>query len=146
MDALEQVRRLYEAYQIQFRQREQARRPGEGIFGLGMGPRSYPCHGQFARDLEGLLRTITEERPSSSQVRELLEYIYAAPLERPEGEDAVYWMLLAAHGLTLDLMDQLAPADARSLLDRYQSAYPRRKRMDAQDRVLSALRARAKSE
>lgn len=143
MDALEQVRGLYENYQTQFRQLEQTRRPGEGIFGLGMGPRSYPCHGRFAQELEGLLPSIAAQEPGSSQIRQLLEYIYAAPLERPEGEDAVYWMLLAVHSLTLGLADRLSPADAQSLLEQYLSAYPRRKRMDAQDKVIAALRRRA---
>lgn len=137
MDILEEVQRVYASYQEQFKKQEHARRPGEGIFGLGVGPRNYPCHSQFAQELEALLGTV--EPAGSGQTRQVLEYIYSAPLNREEGEDAVYWMLLAAHRLTLGLIDLLEPADAQVLLAQYQSAYPRRKRMDAQDKVIAAL-------
>lgn len=143
MEALERVQALYTAYQDQFRQMEQARRPGEGVFGLGMGPRDYPCHGQFARDLEQLLLTIRQEGPGSSQARQVLDYICFAPVRRQGEQDAVYWMLMAAHSLTLPLIDLLPAPDAQALLEEYQKAYPRRMRLEAQDKVISALRRRA---
>ena len=54
----EQVRELYEAYFAEFQELEQGRRLGAGAFGLGGGPRDYPCHGQFAKKLERLLKEL----------------------------------------------------------------------------------------
>lgn len=138
---LEELHSLYEEYLARFRKAELARKPGEGIFGLGVGPRDYPCHAWFSDALEGLLQDLAARRPDPAQARELLAYIYRAPLERQgEGGDAVYWMLLAVHSLTLELTAFLSPADAQTLLQDYQASYPRRQRLPAQEKVLRALK------
>lgn len=144
MEALEEVKRLYEAYEEQFHQQELARKPGAGMFGLGMGPKDYPCHNQFAQDLEALLQEIEGRQPDSAQTRELLEYIYTAPQARHKNQDAVYWMMLAVHSLTVALIQRLAPSDAQALYDICWGIYPRRGRLPAQDKVLSALKGRTK--
>lgn len=143
MYALEDVRALYADYQEQFRQHELARKPGEGIFGLGMGPRDYPCHGQFAQQLEQLLKELAAQQPASGCLSEVLDYIYRAPLELRPAQDAVYWMLLAAHSLTSGLIPLLEAGDASTLAGSYSRAYPRRNRLPAQDKILAALRAQA---
>lgn len=143
MYALEDVRALYEDYQEQFRQQELARKPGEGIFGLGMGPRDYPCHGQFARRLEQHLKELAAQQPASGCLSQVLDYIYRAPLDLRPAQDAVYWMLLAAHSLTSGLIPLLEAGDARALADSYNKAYPRRNRLPAQDKILSSLQAQA---
>lgn len=143
MYALEAVRALYTDYQEQFRQQELARKPGEGVFGLGMGPRDYPCHSQFAQQLEQLLGEIAAQQPPSGDLLSLLDYIYRAPLELRPAQDAVYWMLLAAHSLTLGLISLLDAGDAKTLAANYNQAFPRRNRLPAQDKVLAALQAQS---
>lgn len=143
MYALDAVRALYTDYQEQFRQQELARKPGEGVFGLGMGPRDYPCHSQFAQQLEQLLGEIAAQQPPSGDLLSLLDYIYRAPLELRPAQDAVYWMLLAAHSLTLGLISLLDAGDAKTLAANYNQAFPRRNRLPAQDKVLAALQAQS---
>lgn len=135
---LEQVRELYEDYTAEFARLESNRRLGAGMFGLGGGPRDYPCHERFSRALEELLcRAASNE----AQAEEILEYVYFAPLGRRK--DAVYWMMTAVHGMTLELVGQTSPRGAGQLLARYQEAYPRREWLPVQKKVAAALKTRA---
>lgn len=135
---LEQVRELYESYTAEFTRLESNRRLGAGMFGLGGGPRDYPCHERFGKDLEKLLRQAASH---PARAGEILEYVYFASLGRRK--DAVYWMMTAVHGMTLELAGQLSPQEAGRLLARYQEAYPRREWLPVQKKVAAALKARA---
>ena len=53
---------------------------------------------------------------------------------------SAFWMLKAVHGLTLDLIGHLSPADAAELLKAYKDTYPRPERLPAQKKVLAALK------
>ena len=75
----------------------------------------------------------------SAQIREILAYVYRAPLEKRR-DPSIHWLLIAAHKLTLPLLDRLDPADARALGERYGADYPRRTRLPAQDQVFAALK------
>lgn len=110
----------------EFHRLERNRKPFEGIFGFGGGPQNYPCHEVFAQDLERLLNQFSAQAPSSDQVGPVLDYIYFSAPARWKSETAVYWMLLAVQGLTLDLIPLLDGADAETLCKAYQEAYPRR--------------------
>lgn len=142
MSIMVDIQTLYQDYFQQFDQQEQARTLGEGMFGLGMGPRDYPCHRQFSQALEQLLETIAKQQPETEQVQEILTYIYCAPLELAPRENAVYWMLLAVHGLTFPLIPYLTAADAKVLYNHYKISFPRRNRLPTQDKVLAALQSR----
>lgn len=144
-DLLDEARRLYANYEEKFQIQDQKRKPLEGAFGLGGGPGSYPCHEEFAEQLKALLHTPGAESLSPGQARQLLEYIYFAPAKHPGGQDAVYWMKLAVHSLTTQLLPRLEPEDARALYAAYQNTYPRRNRLPAQEALLAALKKRGKS-
>ena len=145
IELLDAVRRLYEDYEAKFQAQDQKRKPLEGAFGLGGGPGSYPCHEEFAQRLKELLHGPGTESLDPERTRQLLEYICFAPAKRPGGQDAVYWMKLAIHGLTIDLLPRLEPEDAKALYAAYQNAYPRRNRLPAQETLLAALKKRANS-
>ena len=132
---LEEIRRLYEAYLEQVRQAEQSRRPFDGYMGFGPKLGDAPCHGQFARDLEALLKDLARQAPDSGQARELLEFIYRAPQQHREPR-AVYWMLLAVHALTAELIGLLNREDAQELLEEYKGLYGQRGQPPAQKKVL----------
>lgn len=144
-EPLNEARRLYETYEAKFQAQEQKRKPLEGAFGLGGGPRSYPCHDEFAEQLKALLDSPEAGSLSPERTRQLLEYIYFAPARHPDGRDAVYWMKLAVHGLTTDLLSRLEPEDAGAIYAAYQNAYPRRNRLPAQETLLKALKKRSKA-
>ena len=142
----EELESLYEAYLSEFRRMERERRPFEGAFGLGGGPQSYPCHSKFAEDLERLLRDFAARTPSSGQVGQALNYIYFTAPARWRAEPAVDWMLIAVHGLTLELIPLLDAEDAQPLCRNYQSLYPRRSRLPVQTKLLAALQKRCGAE
>lgn len=136
---LEEIQALYRDYEAEFFRLEKNRRVGEGAFGLRGGPRDYPCHQQFARDLERLLK---EAEGFPDETEQILAHVFFAPLHRREGRDAVYWMLAAVHGLAEGLIPLLDSAAARRLLTRYEGAYPRRDRLPAQKKIVNALKKR----
>ncbi len=138
MSVLGPVRELYEQYIARTEQLERDRKPGEGILGLGGGPKDDPCHERFAKELEELLNGILAEEPGSGEVRELLEYIYRAPQVHPQPLTA-YWTLQAVHGMTAPLAARLDPADAQAVRDEYVKTYRRWERLPAQKKALEAL-------
>lgn len=140
---LEQIQDRYARYAAEYLERKRNSRLGEGVFGLGGGPKNDPCHERFAKDLEGLLRTAAETA-DSEQAQAILEFVWfhePAPLN---ARDPVAWMRLAVHGLAAPLIPRLTPAAAAGLLPRYEAAYPRRERLPAQNKVVSALKRRAR--
>ena len=97
---VERIQELYREYAAEFQRQEDKRRAGAGMFGLTDGPRNYPCHERFARDLESLLKE-AEKTAAPEQAEEILACVYFAPQARGARQDAVYWMLTAVHGMTV---------------------------------------------
>lgn len=135
------IRSLYETYIETVETLERNRKPGEGIFGLKGGPATDPCHDRFVDELTTAIGDYAAQEPSSAERTEVLSYMYAVPLEHREPRSA-YWMLIAVHGLSLQLIEGLDPADAAALCKSYGKAYPRWERLPVQKNVLSALKAR----
>ena len=143
MTRLEELERLYGEYLAQAHEAEANRKPLDGAFGFGKKSEDDPCHDRFAQGLETLLRSAAEEGIDPGELRAILEYIYRAPKEHREPL-AVYWMLLAVHGLTPELAGRLRREDAEALWREYRAAYPRWDRLPAQKKVLAALDAARK--
>lgn len=142
---LDEIISLYEAYLEEFYQLERKRKPMEGAFGFGGGPNNYPCHSRFAEDLEQLLQRFAAQSPSSQEVGEVLRYIYFTAPENWQVEPSVYWMLMAVHSLTMELVQLTDSSEAGPLYDTYRSVYPRRSRLPAQEKLLALLKKSAKS-
>ena len=142
---LGQVVRLYEAYLDEFHQLEQNRKPMEGAFGMGTGPKDYPCHEKFAQDLDRLLEDLTAQAITSEQAGNLLRYIYCTAPVLWESETSVYWMLLAVHGSTQGLIKQLDVPIAKALCKEYQHLYPRYKRLPVQENIFTALQRKCRT-
>ena len=87
---VERIQELYREYAAEFQhltqRQEEKRRVGAGMFGLADGPRNYPCHERFARDLESLLKE-AEKTAAPEQAEEILACVYFAPQARAERQD-----------------------------------------------------------
>lgn len=142
--ALEEIVGIYEAYVEEFYRQRKGHKPLDGIFGFGTGPQDYPCHEAFIQELDRQLKSLLSQPPGPRETEEILRYIYCEAPTRWEAESTVYWMLLAAHSLTTDLIGRLNASGARALYDRYQKQYPRRKRLPVHDKILNALKERSK--
>ena len=129
---------LYEAYIAKADQLAREAKPGAGWFGLPGGPKSDPCHEQFARDAQELFASMAAQRPASAQARQALEYIFRAP-EENRNDQSLYWMMQAVHGYTPPLAACLSPEDARVLREAYAKQYRRWERLPAQKKALAAL-------
>ena len=142
MAALEELRALYGAYLAETVRLEQARRPGDGLLGFGAGPKDDRCHAEFADAVSAALERLIAEGPGATQALDVLNFMYAAPLENADNRPA-YWMLMALHARTPPLAEFLTPGSAALLLAWYKAAYPRRDRFPAQKAVIAALKRRA---
>ena len=128
----------------QAHQVEQERNPLDGILGFGTKSADAPCHDQFIKAMGSVLNTTAEDNLNSKEIREVLEYIYRAPKENQEPL-AAYWMLIAVHGQTIDLIKNLNREDAGTLWAEYKKIYRHWDRLPAQARVLAALDRARKS-
>ena len=138
-----QLSALYEAYLDKALHVELARKPGEGIFGIGKKPSDDPCHDRFIEDLKQWLDQFRDAGPDSTDVRSVLSYIFRAPKDHPEPKSS-YWVLIAVQALTRDLIPLLSEEDAAALVKEYTDAYKRWERMPAQKQVLDELRKASK--
>ena len=108
---------LYEDYLSTVLRLERDRKLGDGIFGIRPGPADDPCHDRFAADLQGLLEELDSDGADSSLRREVMEKIFAAPLQSPDPKSS-YWMLVAVQGLTRILISGLSSEDADALAEK----------------------------
>ena len=138
------IRYLYETYIDTVENLTRKRKPGEGLLGLKGGPADDPCHDRFVDALSEAVRDFAAQEPTSAECTAVLTYMYSAPLLHREPRSA-FWMLLAVQGLSLDLIKELEPTDAASLRASYEKAYPRRKRLPVQEKVLAALKAASRN-
>ena len=129
---------VYDGYLETITRLESERKFGEGFFGLKSGPKDNPCHDRFDQDLKVLLQDLTPGETDSALLREVLEYMYDAPLQNPNPKSA-YWMLIAVQDLTKDLIRGLAPEDADALAARYIENYPRNQRLPVQTELVKLL-------
>lgn len=143
MTGLSEIRALYREYLDEAERVERERKPGDGLFGLGKKPSDDPCHERFASALDAALRDFAALEPDSARVREVLSHIFRAPAEHREPVSA-YWMLCAAHGFTLGLIDRLDAQDAAALLALYAKIFRRWERLPVQRQVYAALKRLAK--
>ncbi len=136
---LERIRKLYEGYLKTAEELEKNRKIGDGLFGLGHGPEDDPCHERFEKALESLLMAFDQQEPSSDEVREVLEFLYADPGAAGTPQSA-YWVLIAVQGFGLPLIKRLDREDARMLREAYDTCYPAWKRLPVQKRIIKDLR------
>lgn len=135
-----EIQDICDAYIAKAEKLESERKIGDGLFGMGSKPADDPCHERFAKDMEKALKETASGSPSSSDVYELLGYIYRLPKEHQDPL-SIYWMLNAIHGLTLPLIKLLERGDAKRLCEQYSSDYRRFERLPVQEKVYKALKA-----
>lgn len=139
MPDLSDFKSLYASYLSEAADAEREAGPLGGLWGYGTRAADHPCHNRFANRTQSLLGDFALENHPSSEVRDVLAYVYDAPLENKKFLSS-FWMLTAVHGMTLDLIPLLNGEDAHSLWIRYANCFPRRDRLPVQERVFSALK------
>ncbi len=137
---LDRLCAVYESYREKATAVVKNRKPGQGLFGLGRQPADDPCHDAFVEELERLLSDFAASGPESAAVRGVLDHVYHWPTAHRK-PPSMYWMLIAVHGLTLDLIPLLGREDAAALRTQYAADYPRWERLPVQKCVLAALEA-----
>ena len=137
------IRSLYEEYISEVEKLEKNKKPADGILGFGKKISEDPCHERFSEQLQMLLENYAGEKPDSSDIREVLSYIYSVQNEHRDPVSA-YWLMKAVHGFTIELAGMLSGEDAAFLYELYEKNCPRRERFPIQKKVLKALKMSGK--
>ena len=140
---LDDIKALYAEYASEVERLEGSRKLGDGLFGMGKKVSDDPCHDRFSDRLEELLKDFAATSPASSEVSEVLSYIYNVQKDHRDFVSA-YWLMNAVHGFTVELISFLTPQDACELAEQYEKVCPRSERFPVQKRVLKALKSAAK--
>ena len=139
----DRIRVIYADYLAAAKLAEEKQKPTDGIFGMGKKAADDPCHTAFIDTLKTALDEIAQQKPDSGTVREILSYICRMPLEYPSPV-SIYWMLIAAQGLTKDLIPFLSQTDAAALADEFGKQYGRWERLPVQKELFRALQKASK--
>lgn len=140
---LDDIKALYAEYASEVERLEGSRKLGDGLFGMGKKVSDDPCHDRFSDRLEELLKDFVATSPASSEVSEVLSYIYNVQKDHRDFVSA-YWLMNAVHGFTVELISFLTPQDAGELAEQYEKICPRSERFPVQKKVLKALKSAAK--
>ena len=135
---LDDIRAVYEEYTAQVSRLERERKAWDGLFGMGKKLADDPCHERFLDELEKLLKAFAEEKPSSDDIRGVLDFIYRISCDEDQPSSALMPMN-AVHSLTVKLAGQLSPQDAAALLEQYTADYPKSRRFPVHKTVVKTL-------
>ena len=134
--AFEDYRRDIEAF-------ERAKKPAEGLFGLGRRLQDDPCHSRMDEriaDIVGRMAGLSLSAEDAERaVRMLISHDAAA------WPPAVQWMQRAIERHALPLIPFLSAGAAQALFQEYAARYRRWERLPAQDQVYKSLKQRARS-
>lgn len=139
---LERTRQLYRDYlaDVARTRGKRDRQSMGGMFGF-LQPSQDPCHERFVDDMEALMAEAAQEELTSEDARELMEFVFREA-EEYQGDKVLYWMLLAAHALTMPLVERLTSGDAAALRAWYEKTYTRTNRLPNQKVLIQRLRER----
>lgn len=143
MTGFAEIQTLYLQYLADAASAEKKQKLTDGMFGFGKKAADDPCHSAFYDALKALLETYAGEQPDSADVREVLSFIYQEPLQHRE-PPSIYWMLIAAHGLTGSLTALLTAEDAAVLYQAYAKNYRCWERLPVQKDIYRKLKQAAK--
>ncbi len=138
MPDLSDFKSLYASYLSEAATVERDAGSLSGLWGVGIKAADHPCHEHFARSINALVDSFIQSHPSSSQVRDVLWYMFDAPQENRDFL-ASFWMLNAVQRLALNLIPLLNQEDAHDLWVHYANLYPNRDRLSIQEKVFDAL-------
>ena len=142
-NGLSAIKALYEEYITEVEQLERDKKPADGLLGFGKKISDDPCHDRFSERLRKMLEDYAAEKPDTSDIRAVLEYIYSIQTEHKDPVSA-YWLMNAVHGFTADLVKILSREDASALCEFYEKKCPRSERFPVQKKVIKALKSAAK--
>lgn len=140
MICLTDIQELYLQYLDAAIHAEQERRVTDGMFGIGKKASDDPCHTAFPEQLESMLHQFAAQKPDSEAVTGVLSYIYQIPVLHREPQSA-FWMLIAVHGLSKELIPCLNKQDAAALCKEYCKTYRKWERLPVQKEVIRQLQA-----
>lgn len=142
-NGLSAIKALYDEYISEVEQLERRKKPADGLLGFGKKIADDPCHDRFSERLGKMLEDYAAEKPDTSDIREVLEFIYSIQTEHKDPV-SVYWLLNAVHGFTAELVGMLSREDASALYEFYEKKCPRSERFPVQKKILNALKSAAK--
>lgn len=96
---MEELQKLYTGYLDAVEQAQKKLVPASGLFGIEKKFSDDRCHDDFLEALGAYLAQ-KADTAASQEAREILERVYGASIRHQDAPSAVYWIFIAAHGLT----------------------------------------------
>ena len=129
---------------------DESKKPFDGIFGIGGGPSSDPCHQAMDQAVERLALQAAglspdgdgQVRPADARTAEALTEAILTADDRFDGPEYAHLSLIAAQRHCLSLIPLLTAEGKKRLLDWYRKKYPRYCRFPRQKDVIAALSAK----
>lgn len=143
MDAYSEILAHTQRYCSDLNRVLEARRPGDGLFGLGNDPRNHPCHTTFYEAVANTLTQAQSQALSEAETDKIVSLVLHLDEEHRALPEMARLMLQAVQGLVLPLIPRGSVGCAAELSDWYARAYPRQSRLPNQSKVLRALNRRA---
>ncbi|MCR4923996.1 MAG: hypothetical protein K5931_08340 [Lachnospiraceae bacterium] len=144
MKSVKDIKLLYEEYFESVKRVQRSRGAFEGILGFGKKLSNEPCHFEFQKKLKDYLDEIKSDMPESETLKEILSFIYCIHREQ-KSEPSIYWMLIAVHMDTLELIEGLSSKDADELLKLYGRLFKKHERLPAQNKLYDKLKTRSEA-
>lgn len=137
MTQLEQLYRLYDAYEEKAKEVRSKASRFAGVFGMGDDPRKHSCHEEFYEDVGRWVQDFLNEDPASEEIIQAVSWILKGADARRNSD--VYWMMYVAQGHTKSLIPRMSREACVPLLQWYEQAYPEDDRLPVQQEVYGLL-------
>lgn len=136
------IKSIYEGYLADTIRLEKNRSLSDGLMGFGKRLDFDACHDAFAEQIEKCIREGAAKSPSSTEVFELLDFMFKVPQENRSNKLA-YWMLLAIQKHGEVLFPFLKLEEAEKLFKLYSEIYPRNTMLPVQKEIIKALQTQS---
>lgn len=138
MATMEELKRLYQAYDRKVQDVKSKTSGFAGAFNMGDDPRRHSCHEEFYEAVGAWVESFLEEDPTAQQAAEALQWLLEAAAEN-RGRD-VYWYMYAAQSHGKGLIPLVSRETCESLMQWYDRTYPALDRLPAQQEIFKLLR------
>ena len=134
---LQELQELYRQYVLEYEGIRKKASFTDGLFGFGNDPKKDPCHMRFYGNVESWVKAFAAGSPSEEEAYAVTHFLLtAAEDHRKKPEE---WIMLAAQGLSKDLIGLLSSEHCADLESWYDHVYPRRIRLPIQNDIHKLL-------
>ena len=139
---LQELKDLYEQYTEEYKAVRKKASFTDGLFGFGNDPKKNPCHMRFYENAQSWVKAFAASDPGEEETYAVTHFLLTAAEDHKKKPEE--WIILAAQGLSLELIPMLSQEHCAQLEEWYNKTYPRRIRLPIQKDIHKLLQKGAK--